>query len=99
MERLKTNRTGYYMKKGKCVSIPSRGNAITCTGGLIWLTGKNSIEDHMLRKGDSLELSGMKAVVLEALTDSSLNIERIPLFRPTIHFRGLAAVNRRNTAH
>lgn len=65
------------LAQGKLVSLDkAKGWDLVVSQGLVWVTSPALPGDHFLRRGDSLRLRGDARVVIEALSASSISLER-----------------------
>lgn len=49
---------------------------IECASGLVWITGRDSAEDMILRAGEARDLRGLRGICVQALKDAEIGIVR-----------------------
>ena len=66
------------LSKGEVLNLEksARKGLIVCTRGACWLTCTGQPGDHLLRAGDSLAISGRGRLVLNALRDCRVRVEK-----------------------
>lgn len=71
----------YMLKKGEVVSIAAAGavSAFSVREGRIWLTLLGDSRDYLLAQGERFPLGGDGTYVLEALADTTIALEGIPV--------------------
>ncbi len=58
------------------VGMSKPGLSVTCEKGILWVTLSGESEDHILGSGDSLLIFKRGKLVIEAMEDSTLRINR-----------------------
>lgn len=80
----------YVLGKGEVVSVATGGaeSRLSVQSGRIWLTCSGDPADYLLSQEDRYTLAGEGTVVLEALTEATIAIERIaePAARAFVRF-------------
>ncbi len=64
------------MEKNEVLSLRGETRCVECVSGFLWLTAINDNRDRILRKGDRVELRGLKDVCMQALRQSEIAIGR-----------------------
>lgn len=76
-------RTTLTLRRNAVVADIDRIARIECASGLVWITGKGSAEDVILRAGEARDLSLSRCICVQALKDAEIGIigeRRRPLF-------------------
>lgn len=65
-----------FLVSGKPLRLPGRkGQSITCTSGVLWLTVSGDKRDILLGSGESLTVASKGRVVIEAVDSARLKLE------------------------
>ncbi len=66
----------YNLKKGEVISVKAASSHfLRVSAGCIWLTRPYDPRDYLLRRGDKFDIGAGGAFVLEALTNTTVEVE------------------------